>query len=103
MGLYNNDGNGRDTRLNVHNFSVKIVGCVRRQCLDWGVSRFLSQKFTNLQIWPPLSVNSLGLLIGDGWVCIRTMEMAGTKDSTLIICQSKLSVVWEGNIFGWGI
>ena len=69
MGLHNNDGNGRDTRLNVHNLSVKIVGGVRRQCFGLGGFKVFIP-CTNLQIWPPLTVNLVGLLLGDVWICI---------------------------------
>ena len=43
--VYNNDGNGRDTRLNVHDLSVEIVGGVRRQYFGLGVLKaFIEQR-----------------------------------------------------------
>ena len=44
MGLHNNDGKGRDTRLNVHNFSVKIVGGMLRQYFLLGGFKVLIPK-----------------------------------------------------------
>ena len=43
MGLHDNDGNGRDTRLNFHNLSVRIVvGVCEGNILGWGISMPLS-------------------------------------------------------------
>ena len=41
----------------------------------------------NLQIWPPLTVNLLGLLLGDGWVCMIMMEIAETGNSTFVYAK----------------
>ena len=98
MGLHNNDGNGRDTRLNVHNLSVKIVGGVRRQIFWLGGFKAFIKQCTYLQICSPMAVNLLGL-----WWRLEWKKMAETRDSTFIICQSKLSAVCSGNIFDWGV
>ena len=77
----------------------KLSAVCEGNFLGWGVSRFFSSKFTNLEIWPPLTVNLVGLLLGNGWVSVILIEMMETRDSTFIICQSKLSALCSGNIF----
>ena len=95
---------GRDTRLNIHNLSVKIVGVVcEGNVLGWGVSRFLSQKILTLQIWPPLTVNLFCLLLR-GWMGQHNSDGNG-RDTRLNVHHLSVKVVSSvrRQCFGLGV